>query len=73
MRKKYIGQSGRTFAERYKEHMKIPSGIHEHHNTNGHVISIDNFSIVGREDQDWARFMKEAIFIRLNDPLLIGI
>ena len=49
-----IGNSGRAFAERYKEHMKAPSPIHDHHNTAGHGISIDNYSIVGREDQNLA-------------------
>ena len=50
--------------------MKFLSPISDHHNTTGHDISIDNFSIVGREDQNLARSIKEAIFIRLNDPSL---
>ena len=66
----YIGESGRTFAERYKEHMKVPSPIHNHHNTTGHDISIDNFSFVGRKDQNLPRSIKEAIFIRVNYPSL---
>ena len=53
--------------ERFKEHMKAPSPICDHYNTTGHDISIDNFSIVGREDQNFARSIKEAIFIRVND------
>ena len=66
----YIGESGGTFAESYKEHMKCPSPIHDHHITTGHDISINTFSIVGREDQNLARSIKEAIFIRVNDLFL---
>ena len=66
----YIGESGRTFAERFREHMKAPSPIHDHHNITGHEVSLDNFSIVGREDQNIARTIKEAILIRVNDPSL---
>ena len=46
----YIGESGRTFAERFREHMKAPSPIHDHHNIIHHELSLDKFSIVGRED-----------------------
>ena len=66
----YIGESGRTFAERFREHMKAPSPIHEHHNITGHEVSLDNFSIVGRENQITARTIKEAILIRVNNPSL---
>ena len=62
----YIGESGRTFMERYKEHMNTPSPIHDHHNTTGHDISVDNFSIVGG-DQNLSQSIKKAIFIRVND------
>ena len=51
----YIGESGRTFAERFREHMRAPSPIHDYFNTTGHEVSLDNFSIVGREDQSMAR------------------
>ena len=67
----YIGEPGRTFAERLREHMKAPSPIHDHHNITGHEMSPDYFSIVGREDQNIARTIKEAILIRVNDPSLI--
>ena len=66
----YIGESGRTFEERFREHMKAPSPIHDHHNITGHEVSLDNFSIVGREDQSIARTIKEAMLIRVNDPSL---
>ena len=55
---------------RYKEHMKAPSPTHDNHNTTGHHMSIDNFSIVGKVDENLARSIKEAIFIRVNDPSL---
>ena len=66
----YIGESGRTFAERFRERMKAPSLIHDQHNITGHEVSLDNFSIVGREDHNTARTIKEAILIRVNDPSL---
>ena len=60
----YLGKSGRTFAERFTEHMKAQSPIHDHHNITGHEVFLDNFSIVGREDQNIARSIKEAILIK---------
>ena len=51
----YIGESSRTFGERYKEHLKVPSPIYDHHNITGHETSIENFSILGREDQNLIR------------------
>ena len=49
---------------------KVPSPIHDHYNTTGHDISIDNFSIMGRDGQAIARSIKEAILIRVSDPSL---
>ena len=66
----YIGESARTFGERFKEHLKCPSPIYDHSNITGHNITLDNFSIVGREDQNLMRLIKEAIFIRVNNPPL---
>ena len=66
----YIWESGGTFAERFREYMKVPSPIHGHHNIIGHELPLNNFSIVGREDQSIARTIKEAILIRVNDPSL---
>ena len=50
--------------------MKAPSPIHDHHNIMGHELSLENFGIVGREDQNFARAIKEAILIRVSDPSL---
>ena len=66
----YIGETSRTFGERYKEHLKAPSPIHDHSNISGHTTSLDNFSIVGREEQNLSRLIKESMFIRVNGPSL---
>ena len=66
----YIGESARTFAERFKEHQKSPFPIHDYCNISGHKADINNFSIIGREDQNLTRAIKEALFIRVNDPSL---
>ena len=66
----YIGESSRTFGERFKEHQKAPSSIFDHFNTTGHSISVENFNIVGREEQNLKRAIKEALYIRVNNPSL---
>ena len=66
----YIGESARTFGERFKEHLKHPSPIYDHNTIPGHDTTIDNFSIVGREDHNLMRLIKEAIYIRVNNPSL---
>ena len=66
----YIGESARHFAERFKEHLKAPSPIYDHSNISGHTVTIENFSILGREDQNLIRTIKEALYIRANNPSL---
>ena len=66
----YIGESARTFGEKFKEHLKCPSPIYDHSNIICHNTRLDNFSIVGREDQNLMRLIKEAIYIRVNNPSL---
>ena len=66
----YIGKSSKAFGERFKEHLKAPSPIYDHYNTTGHNVTLDNFSIVGREDQNLCRWIKEALYIRVNNPSL---
>ena len=66
----YIGDSSRTFGERFKKHIKAPSPIYDHQNITGHDTTIENFIIVGREDQNLIRAIKEAIYIRVNNPSL---
>ena len=56
--------------------MKALSPIFQHQTFNGHATSIDNFKIIGREDNSLARTIKESIYIRVNNPTLnrnIGI
>ena len=66
----YTGGSSRTFGERFKEHLKVPSPIYDHFNTTGHIVTIENYSIVGREDQNLSRLTKEALCIRVNNPFI---
>ena len=42
----YIGETGRSFGERLKEHLKAPSPIHHHTSSTGHPVSPDFFNIV---------------------------
>ena len=60
----------KTFAERFKEHQKSSSPIHNHCKISGHKVTINNFTIIGREDQNLTRAIKEALFVRVNDPSL---
>ena len=66
----YIGEYARTFAEKFKEHQKSPSPIYDHCKTSGHKVNINIFTIIGREDKNLTRAIKEALFIRVNDPSL---
>ena len=66
----YIGESGRTFGERYKEHLKAPSPIFLHQNSSGHETTLNNFKIIGREENSLARTISESMYIRVNNPTL---
>ena len=66
----YIGETGRAFGDRLKEHLRAPSPIHQHTSSTGHPISPDCFSILHREAQGTTRNIKETMFIRANDPSL---
>ena len=66
----YIGETSRTFGERYKEHLKAPSAIYQHSNQTGHITNQNNFQIIGREGHNLARNIKESIYIRVNNPTL---
>ena len=66
----YIWESGRTLGERYKEHLKAPSPIHLLTSTTGHPVSPECFTIVDREPQGLTRNIKEAMYIKVNDPSL---
>ena len=64
----YIGESGRTFGERFKEHLKAPSPIFVHPSSSGNETSMENFKIIGRGENSLARTIKEAMYIRVNNP-----
>ena len=66
----YIGESGRSLGDRYREHLKAPSPIHMHTSTTGHPVSPDCFTIVDRKSQGLSRNIKEAMYIKVNDPPL---
>ena len=66
----FIWESGRTFAERFREHLRAPSPIYDHYKTTGHEVSLGNFSIVGRDDQSMTGAIRKAMLIRVNDPSL---
>ena len=66
----YIGETSRTLGECYKEHLKEPFPIHAHSQHTGHQLNPDQFNIIGREDQDLSRLIKESIYIRVNNPTL---
>ena len=66
----YLGESARTLEERYRKHLKAPSPIFAHNNTTGHTTSVENFKSIGREGYDMVKTIKEAIYIRVNNPTL---
>ena len=66
----YIVETSRTFGERFKEHLKEPSPIHNHSYYTGHTTTQDNFQEIEREDHDIARTIKESIYITVNNPTL---
>ena len=50
------------------EHVRAPSPIYQCSYATGHHISVDVLSIVGREVHGVEWTIKEAMFMRLNDP-----
>ena len=56
--------------ERLKEHLRATSPIYDHANTTGLHTRVDNFTVVGREVYDITRTIKEAMYIKVNDPSL---
>ena len=66
----YIGETSRSFGERYKEHLKAPSAIHHHSSQTGHPTNHNNFQIIGREVHNLARNIKESIYIKVKNPKL---
>ena len=44
--------------------------IHAHSLHSGHQLNPDQFNILGREDQDLSRLIKESINISVNNPTM---
>ena len=65
-----IYETGKTFGDRQKEHLRAHSPIHNHTSTMGHPIKLDNFFIMDKESQGVSRTIQEAMFIRVNNPSL---
>ena len=66
----YIGESGRTFGERYTKHCRRFSPTQGNKTTTGHLTTMENFNIIGRESHGFIRTIKESIYFRVNQPTL---
>ena len=67
----YIGEFSKKFCREIQGTSQYPfPPIYDHSVISGHSVTIDNFSIVGREDQNLLRTIKEALCIRVNNPSL---
>ena len=65
----YVGEAGRIFRDRFKEHLRAPSPLYNHHQASGHPLPMrDNVDILARENHNTSRWIKESMFIRVNDP-----
>ena len=56
-------ESGRSFGDYLKEHLRTPSPIHQYSHYTGHHVSPNCFTIVNREAQGVTRNIKEAMYI----------
>ena len=66
----YIGESGRTFGEDTRNIWKAPSPIFLHQENSGHQTTLNNFKIIGREENSLARTIRESMYIRVDNPTL---
>ena len=64
----YIGDLQTPLGKGSRNISRVPATIYEHTNTAGHQDRVDNFSVVGRVVHKITRTIKEAIYIRGNDP-----
>ena len=48
----------------------MPSPIYIHESITGHSTSVEDFSILGREDNHFTRSIKESIYIKVNSHTL---
>ena len=63
----YVAESSRIFGERFKKHLEAPCPIYDHYHTTGYNVTLDNFTIVRREDQNPCIWITEALYIRVNN------
>ena len=79
----YIGKTKRHLKVRASEHMGISpltgkrvnapyqfSTVKDHMLTCDHVISFDDFSVIGNSDKNYLLEIKESLFIRRDNPVL---
>ena len=66
----YIGETGRALGDRVSELLKAPSSIYTHSNHIVHPLDPNCFNIIHKETLGFSRTIKEAMFIRVNDPAL---
>ena len=66
----YIRESGRSFRDSLKEHLRAQSPIHHYSYTTGYPVNLGCFTVVNRESQGVTRTIKEAMYIQVNDPSL---
>ena len=66
----YIGETKRTIATRFKEHQNLdkPTAVGEHCQNTGHSVTLENTTIITREQEWTIRKVKEAIYIRERAP-----
>ena len=71
----YIGHTGHQLGERLKEHKSLApsrklSAVAEHLSTTGHIIDWENTKVLDREDREYPRQVREAIYIKKKKPSL---
>ena len=69
----YIGESARTFGERFKETLREPPLLSGHQNSIDHKTSMENLQSIGREENSIAGTIKEAMYIRMIGQNLINL
>ena len=65
-----LGSQPEPLKKDTESHLMAPSPVFEYNNATGHTTSVENFKIIGREGHGMARTIKEAIYIRVNNPTL---
>ena len=70
----YVGETGRSFGQRFKEHSKIHgnnlTAVGEHCAAFNHHIDIESCKILDSGDNYYSRKVKEALYIQEEKPVL---